>query len=92
MLNWNAAQVNISEFRKLDSRHEIIRKLMLEVELRNKDYGEQNDWREKLLSLQKELRSDIIGILEPVQLSDEEFRYWRSNDRRPPVDEISALD
>lgn len=51
--------MNISEFRKLDSRHEIIRKLMLEVELRNKDYGEQNDWREKLLSLQEELRSDI---------------------------------
>ena len=89
VLNWNAAEVNISKFRRLDSRHEIIRQLMLEVELRNKDYGEQNDWREKLLNLQKELRSDIIGILEPVQLRHEEFRYWRSNDRRsrPPVDE-----
>jgi hypothetical protein len=89
VLNWNPAQMNISQFRKMDSRHEIIRQLMLEVELRNKDYGEQNDWREKLLSLQKELRSDIIGILEPVQLSAEEFRYWRSNEPRnsPPVDE-----
>ena len=43
VLNWNAAEVNISKFRRLDSRHEIIRQLMLEVELRNKDYGEQND-------------------------------------------------
>jgi hypothetical protein len=89
VLNWNAAEVNISKFRRLDSRHEIIRRLMLEVELCNKNYGEQNDWREKLLSIQRELRSDIIGILEPVQLTEEEFRYWRSDDRRsrPPVNE-----
>jgi hypothetical protein len=78
VLTWNPRRIEPSNFKELDSRRRLLDQLIREIERRNKDRNERTDWRDELRSIQTALRNDILSILEPVQLTEEDFQYWNS--------------
>ena len=71
VLNWDPDRVDLSNFGVLDSRHRVLHKLTVEAK-----YAQaKTEWRDILRSVQSEVRKDLLSLLEPAQLSEEEFQY-----------------
>jgi hypothetical protein len=75
LLNWDPDTVNPASFNERDNRRAAIERIQGEVK-REKLYRNQrksSGWRDRFRKIQAELKSDVLSIVEPTPLSEEEL-------------------
>jgi hypothetical protein len=68
LLRWSPTRVALSQFKEKSTQRFLLYRLIRRAEVR-KDHN----WKDELKKLQNEIKQDLLSLLEPVQLTKEEF-------------------